>query len=45
MEEVNWPSSIVISEMKYENEKGLRLITSTKSGGGWPGVFRHIGDR
>ena len=39
------PTSIVISEMNYDNENGFRLITITKSGGGWPGAFLHIADR
>ena len=45
MEKVNSPTSIVISEMNYDNENGFRLVTITKSGGDWPGAFLHIADR
>ena len=45
VEKVNSPTSIVISEMNYDNENGFRLVTITKSGGDWPGAFLHIADR
>ena len=45
VEKVNSPTSVVISEMNYDNENGFRLVTIAKSGSDWPGAFLHIADR
>jgi len=45
VERVISPTSVVISEMNYDNENGFRVLTITKSGGDWPVYFIHIADR
>ena len=45
VEEVNSPTSIIISEMNWDNGNGFRLVTVTKSGSDWPADFLHIADR
>ena len=44
VEKVNSPTSIVISEMNYDNKNGFRVRTITTSSG-WPSGFIHIHDR
>jgi hypothetical protein len=44
VEQVNSPTSVVISEMNYDNGNGFRLRTITP-GNGWPNTFIHIADR
>ncbi len=44
VEKVNSPTSVVISEMNYDNQNGFRVRTITTSGG-WPTGFIHIADR
>jgi YVTN family beta-propeller protein len=41
VEWVNSPTSVVISEMNYDNDNGFRVRTITKSNG-WPTDFIHI---
>jgi surface antigen len=45
VEEVNSPTSIIISEMNWDGGNGFRLVTVTKSGSDWPTDFLHIADR
>jgi surface antigen len=46
VEKVNSPTSVVISEMNYDNKNGFRVRTiTTAKGGGWPTGFIHIHDR
>ena len=45
VEEVNSPTSIIISEMNWDNGNGFRLVTVTESGSDWPADFLHIADR
>jgi surface antigen len=45
VEEVNSPTSIVISEMNYDNDNGFRVSTITSSSANWPADFIHIHDR
>jgi surface antigen len=45
VEEVNSSTSVVISEMNWDNGNGFRLVTITKSGSDWPADFLHIADR
>jgi surface antigen len=44
VEQVNSPTSVVISEMNYDYANGFRLRTITTSSG-WPTDFLHIADR
>ncbi|MGH3224847.1 MAG: CHAP domain-containing protein, partial [Streptosporangiaceae bacterium] len=44
VEQVNSPTSVVISEMNYDNDNGFRVRTITTSSG-WPTDFIHIADR
>jgi surface antigen len=45
VEKVISSTSIIISEMNYDNLQGFRLVTITKSGGDWPYEFLYIGNR
>jgi surface antigen len=45
VEQVNSPTSIIISEMNYESDNGFRVFTITPSSGHWPTSFIHIHDR
>lgn len=45
VEQVNSPTSIVISEMNYDFDNGFRVRTITSTGGSWPTGFIHIHDR
>jgi surface antigen len=45
VEQVNSATSVVISEMNWDNGNGFRLVTITKSGSDWPADFLHIADR
>ena len=46
VEQVNSPTSVVISEMNYDYDNGFRVRTITTAvGGGWPTAFIHIADR
>jgi surface antigen len=45
VEQVNSPTSIVISEMNYDDNNGFRVLTITSSSGDWPTDFIHIHDR
>jgi hypothetical protein len=42
---VNSPTSIVISEMNYDDGNGFRVSTITSSSKNWPAGFIHIHDR
>ena len=44
VEEVNSPTSVVISEMNYDYGNGFKVHTITKSSG-WPTGFIHLADR
>ncbi|HET7013871.1 MAG TPA: CHAP domain-containing protein [Streptosporangiaceae bacterium] len=44
VEKVNSPTSVVISEMNYDNDNGFRVRTITTASG-WPTGFIHIHDR
>ncbi|MGH3188218.1 MAG: CHAP domain-containing protein [Streptosporangiaceae bacterium] len=44
VEQVNSPTSVVISEMNYDGDNGFRVRTITTSSG-WPTDFIHIADR
>jgi surface antigen len=45
VEQVNSPTSIVISEMNYDFGNGFRVWTITTSSGHWPTGFIHLHDR
>jgi surface antigen len=45
VEKVNSPTSVIISEMNYDNDNGFRVWTITTSSGHWPTSFIHIHDR
>lgn len=45
VEQVNSPTSIVISEMNYDYANGFRVRTVTIGQSGWPTDFLHIADR
>ncbi len=45
VEQVNSPTSIVISEMNYDGDNGFRMQSITPSSGYWPTAFIHIHDR
>ena len=45
VEKVNSPTSIVISEMNYDDGNGFRVSTITSSSANWPAGFIHIHDR
>jgi len=45
VEQVNSPTSIVISEMNYDDDNGFRVSTITSSSANWPADFIHIHDR
>jgi surface antigen len=45
VEQVNSPTSIVISEMNYDGDNGFRVRTIRSSSGDWPTDFIHIQDR
>jgi surface antigen len=44
VEQVNSPTSIVISEMNYDNDNGFRVRTITAASPDWPTYFIHIAD-
>jgi surface antigen len=44
VERVNSPTSVVVSEMNYDNDNGFRIRT-IKPKNGWPTAFIHIADR
>jgi len=44
VEKVNSPTSIVISEMNYDNDNGFRVRPITTASGDWPADFIHIAD-
>ena len=43
VEQVNSPTSVVISEMNYDFANGFRIRTITAGGGSWPTGFIHLG--
>jgi len=45
VEQVNSPTSIVISEMNYDGDNGFRVQSITPTSGYWPTGFIHIHDR
>ncbi len=45
VEQVNSPTSIVISEMNYDGDNGFRIQSITPASGYWPTGFIHIRDR
>ncbi len=45
VEKVNSPTSIVISEMNYDDDNGFRVSTITSSSANWPAGFIHVHDR
>ena len=45
VEQVNSPTSIVISEMNYDDDNGFRVVTITSKSANWPTGFIHIHDR
>ena len=45
VEQVNSPTSIVISEMNYDGDNGFRVQSITPASGYWPTGFIHIHDR
>jgi surface antigen len=45
VEQVNSPTSIIISEMNYDYHNGFWVHTVTAGGSGWPTNFIHIRDR
>ena len=45
VEQVNSPTSIVISEMNYDGDNGFRVVAITSGSGNWPTDFIHIHDR
>lgn len=44
VEQVNSPTSIVISEMNYDNGNGFRVRTVTTPSPDWPTYFIHVAD-
>jgi surface antigen len=45
VEQVNSPTSIVLSEMNYDGDNGFWVHTVTTSTGDWPAEFIHIAHR
>lgn len=45
VEQVNSPTSIVISEMNIDNDNGFAVHAITTSSGHWPTDFIHVADR
>jgi surface antigen len=45
VEQVNSPTSIVMSEMNYDSDNGFWVHTITKATGDWPTAFIHLADR
>jgi hypothetical protein len=45
VEQVNSPTSVVISEMNYDYANGFRVRTVTAGSSGWPTDFIHLADR
>jgi surface antigen len=45
VEQVNSPTSIVVSEMNYDGDNGFRVVIITPKSGDWPAGFIHIHDR
>ena len=45
VEQVNSPTSIVMSEMNYDSDNGFWVHTITNATGDWPTAFIHLADR